>query len=232
MRSPRARTMLGVGASAAVWAAVSFAPTDLAAEPQHARPPVAAARLPEPGPEAQLLDRIGGTLAARLPALALAERDRLAATIVREADAARLDPLLVLAVIEVESGFDVGALSVAGARGLMQLREPTLRRELSRHGLQGDARDPVMNVRAGVRYLHRLVRVFGREDLALMAYNAGPNRLLAHLRAGEIPERFQAYPRRVRAEQRRLQRGTEVAPALAVSHEQVGGPVVAARAAD
>jgi len=226
-----AKAALGVGASAAVWAAVAFAPTDLAAEPV-ARPPLDAERPAKPGLETRLLDRIDTTLADRLPQLAMDERAQLAATIIREADAARLNPLLVVAVIEVESGFDLGALSGAGAQGLMQLREPTMRRELSRHGLKGDARDPVMNVRAGVRYLHRLVRTFGREDLALMAYNAGPNRILGYLRAGEIPERFRAYPRRVSTELHRLQRGLELVPALVVSHAPLETPVVAARAAD
>ncbi len=39
-----------------------------------------------------------------------------------------------------------------------------------------------------------------------MAYNAGPNRILGYLREGEIPDRFQVYPRRVKAVLRRLQR--------------------------
>jgi hypothetical protein len=39
-----------------------------------------------------------------------------------------------------------------------------------------------------------------------MAYNAGPNRILGYLREGEIPERFFAYPRRVKAELKRLRR--------------------------
>jgi soluble lytic murein transglycosylase-like protein len=90
-----------------------------------------------------------------------------------------------------------------------------------------------MNVRAGVRYLHRLVKAFGHEDLALMAYNAGPNRILGYLRAGEIPERFRVYPRRVRAELHRLRRGfPAVAPALAASHVPFPEPVSLARAAD
>jgi soluble lytic murein transglycosylase-like protein len=108
----------------------------------------------------------------------------------------------------------------------MQLREPTLRRELERHGLEGDPHDPVTNVQAGVRYLRRLLDAFGREEVALMAYNAGPNRILGYLREGEIPQRFHAYPRRVRAEVRRLRRslGQERAPALAeTAPKPVGG---------
>jgi len=75
----------------------------------------------------------------------------------------------------------------------------------------------VLNVRAGVRYFRRLVRTFGSTDLALMAYNAGPNRILGYLREGGIPQRFRGYPRRVDVELRRLRRslGQEPAPRLA-----------------
>jgi hypothetical protein len=45
-----------------------------------------------------------------------------------------------------------------------------------------------------------------------MAYNAGPNRILGYLREGEIPERFQAYPRRVQALHRKLRRNVTAAP--------------------
>ncbi|HEY6099346.1 MAG TPA: lytic transglycosylase domain-containing protein, partial [Anaeromyxobacter sp.] len=159
-------------------------------------------------------------LEARIPALGDGERRLLARTIVIEAEAARIDPLLVLALIEVESAFDPAALSVRGAKGLMQLREPTMRRELERNGLVlGDPHDPVANVRAGVRYLRRLLDAFGREEVALMAYNAGPNRILGYLREGEIPQRFHGYPRRVRTELRRLRHSMGAAPLTAAVAE-------------
>jgi soluble lytic murein transglycosylase len=160
----------------------------------------------DPGPSG-LVDRVEAELYARIPDLDLFERRLLARTIVGEAAIARIDPLLVLALIHVESSFDLDALSHRGAVGLMQLREPTLRRELERAGLTvADPTDPVANVQAGVRYLRRLLDAFGREEVALMAYNAGPNRILGYIREGEIPERFQVYPRRVKAELRRLRR--------------------------
>jgi soluble lytic murein transglycosylase-like protein len=232
MAVARGRWVLGTGASAAVWAAITFAPTDLAQEAPPEAPP-GIQRAATTGSADALIDRIDETLATRIPSLSADERERLAVTIAREAEKARLDPMLVLAVIAVESGFDVGALSCAGAKGLMQLRAPTMQRELRRHGLDGDPGDPVMNVLAGVRYLHRLVKAFGHEDLALMAYNAGPNRILGYLRAGEIPERFRVYPRRVRAELHRLRRGFPVvAPALAASHVPFPESVTVARAAE
>jgi soluble lytic murein transglycosylase-like protein len=122
----------------------------------------------------------------------------------------------------VESGFDAGARSWAGARGLMQVLPSTMAREAARSGMAaGDPHDPVANVRVGIRYFRRLVEAFGRQDWALMAYNAGPNRIGDYLQHGRIPERFRGYPARVFAEQRRLRQafGVESAPALAMARE-------------
>jgi len=145
------------------------------------------------------------------------ERLRLAATIVDESAGARLDPHLVLAMIEVESGFDVEAVSHRGAMGLMQLKPSTLIQEAVRSRLLADdLEDPVLNVRAGIRYFRRLLDDFRQDqDLALMAYNAGPQRISRLRREeGGIPEHYRAYPRRVRAELRRL-RGEEPRVAMA-----------------
>jgi soluble lytic murein transglycosylase-like protein len=187
----------------------------------------------EEGPLAKLAHQFHDRLAERVPWIGADLRERLSNTIVREAKAARVDPFLVLAVIDVESGFDAEALSEAGAMGLMQLREPTLLRELRRQGIDGDPRDPVTNVQAGIHYLRRLLDAFGREEVALMAYNAGPNRILGYLREGAIPERFQVYPRRVQAELLRLHRDMESRTALTRSHEEgAAGPLVAQRAVE
>jgi soluble lytic murein transglycosylase-like protein len=144
-------------------------------------------------------------VATRMPRHDPSVHHRIARAIFAEARQAGLDPLLVLALIHVESSFNPLAVSSAGAVGLMQLLEPTMRRELERSNLPpSDPRDPVANVQAGVRYLRRLVDAFGDMDVALMAYNAGPNRIRAHRRNGGIPERFHEYPQRVRRELTRL----------------------------
>lgn len=153
------------------------------------------------------VERLGEVLAERMPELGEEDRVRLASAIAEEAEEARLDPLLVLAVIEVESGFDPDAVSERGAQGLMQLRPATMQREVERARLDADEPgDAVLNVRAGVRYYRRLLDAFRQNhDLALMAYNAGPQRISRLLREeGGVPERFRGYPRRVHAELRRL----------------------------
>jgi soluble lytic murein transglycosylase-like protein len=224
VRRPSATGLAGASFAVAAVAAIVFAPARAAEATRPHQPPereLVACAHPDHCPEARRdawAERISSQLEARLPVLADTDRDALALTIVDEAERARIDPLLVLALIEVESAFDPGAASGRGARGLMQLRPSTMRREAERSGIAfEDPREPIANVQAGVRYLRRLLDAFGREEVALMAYNAGPNRILGYLRAGEIPARFHGYPRRVKQEHRRLRRslGVEAAPALA-----------------
>ncbi|APR37792.1 hypothetical protein BTO02_17140 [Paraburkholderia sp. SOS3] len=93
----------------------------------------------------------------------------------REIEAAALDfgvdQALVRAVIHAESGFQPEAISVAGARGLMQLMPATA----ARFGVH-DAFDASQNIRGGVQYLAWLLGRFnGNLDEALAGYNAGEN---------------------------------------------------------
>ncbi|HEY7723872.1 MAG TPA: lytic transglycosylase domain-containing protein [Anaeromyxobacteraceae bacterium] len=161
----------------------------------------------------------------RMPEAEGHDHARLAAAIAEEAEEARLDPLFVLAVIEVESGFDQEAVSRRGAQGLMQLKPSTFRSEAERGRLAADPADPVLNVRAGIRYLRRCLDAFRQDtELALMAYNAGPQRISRLRREeGGVPERYRAYPRRVRAEWERL-RG-EVPPRVALAEGQAPSAV-------
>ena len=114
--------------------------------------------------------------------LARAERWRALAT--EAAERHGLDPELVLAVARVESCFDPGARSVAGAEGLMQLMEGTAR-EL---GVE-DRRDPRASLDGGSRYLARMLARFdGDLTLALAAYNAGPGNVERHGGLPPFPE--------------------------------------------
>lgn len=81
----------------------------------------------------------------------------------------RVDPLLLRAIIFVESAFDEQAVSIAGAKGLMQLMPATA----ERFGVE-DVFDPEQNVFGGARFLRELLDLYqGDVELVLAAYNAG-----------------------------------------------------------
>ncbi len=147
-------------------------------------------------------ERIDLVLARRAPGMGLALRQHVASAVAEEAERAGFDPLLVLAVIAVESEFQQDAVSVVGARGLMQIRPTTLYFVAEREGLrlsraEMDA-DPALCVRLGVRYLKQMQDQFdGDLALALMAYNAGPNKLASFLKQKNV-EPFRNYVRAVR----------------------------------
>ena len=103
----------------------------------------------------------------------LAERQRLLWPLVREiSEGEGVDPVLVMALVQVESRFNPWAVSERGAAGLMQIT-PLTRQEL---GL-GNPLHPEANLRAGIRYLADLRETFNDETLVLAAYNAGPRRV-------------------------------------------------------
>lgn len=90
-----------------------------------------------------------------------------------------LDPVLVCAVINAESGFNKDAVSIKGASGLMQIMEPTANWHAEEIGLSGfnyqdDIFDPEKNIMIGCWYLGVLKKQYGGDlELVLAAYNAG-----------------------------------------------------------
>ena len=84
------------------------------------------------------------------------------------AEAHGVDPMLVQALIQVESNYRPRAKSNKGAMGLMQLMPATAREYKVRN-----AYDPKSNIDAGVRKLKSLIDKWGGLELALAAYNAG-----------------------------------------------------------
>lgn len=91
-----------------------------------------------------------------------------------------VDPLLVLSVVEAESGFRPDARSSVGAVGLMQLMPST-----GEWMGAEDLLDPIDNIFAGTRYLKYLEKRFqGDLDRQLAAYNAGEGNVMKY---GGIP---------------------------------------------
>lgn len=78
------------------------------------------------------------------------------------------------AMIKVESNYTQGAVSHAGALGLAQLMPGTA------DYLRVDPADPIENLDGGARYLLEQLAEFGSLELALAAYNAGPEAVRKH----------------------------------------------------
>ncbi|HVT43449.1 MAG TPA: lytic transglycosylase domain-containing protein [Thermoanaerobaculia bacterium] len=114
------------------------------------------------------------------------------AIIERHAGHHGVDPILVRAVMLVESNYDPASVSRKGARGLMQLMPATA----SRFNVTA-VHDPEQNIRAGVTYLAFLLGLFDHDlRRALAAYNAGENAVIRH---GGLPPyaETETYVRRV-----------------------------------
>ncbi len=100
--------------------------------------------------------------------------------ILREAAKAHgVDIELLKAIIAVESGFDAKAVSPRGAVGLMQIM-PTGATQEARKTEAGRLLDTRHNILTGARMLSQLMRRFGRVDVALAAWNAGPGAVARH----------------------------------------------------
>lgn len=116
----------------------------------------------------------------------------------RHARAFNFDPLFVMAVVRVESGFSHSALSHRGAVGLMQLMPQTARETAPKIGLNADTmvlRDPDTNIRVGVKYLDVLRQEFGEDTVAVLAaYNAGPGKVREWRRRTALSLEDISYP--------------------------------------
>jgi len=139
------------------------------------------------------------------------EKRRVLAAIVREAHRNGLDPVMVAAVIQVESHFDPYAVSHVGACGLMQLMAPTAQGLLpakSAKELKLRAPhlfNPVLNIELGTAYLAQLMRRFdGDLSMALIAYNAGPGVARSLVRNSASSKRLSVYPKAVLAAYRQM----------------------------
>ncbi len=142
---------------------------------------------PAGAPGAKLVVRGGGNVGTRPGVVPFMPQDKEMARFTRYDDWIRqaatlyqIPEALVRSVIKVESDYDPRAVSVSGARGLMQLMPDTAT------SLQvKDIDDPRENIFGGVRLLRILANTFnGDLELTVAAYNAGPDAVMKY---GGIP---------------------------------------------
>jgi hypothetical protein len=104
-----------------------------------------------------------------------------------------LDPLLIIAVIAVESRFNPIAESGAGAKGLMQVIPEYHREKLEEFGGEHAVFDPQINILVGSKILKEYLRRTGNLSIALQMY------------AGALNDGEDAYTVKVMNEKQRLQ---------------------------
>jgi soluble lytic murein transglycosylase-like protein len=118
---------------------------------------------------------------------------RIDALIVESGVRNGIDPVLIYALMHQESSFKRGAISVKGARGLMQLMPATA----ARFGVT-NIYDPRQNIEGGTRYLRFLLNAFdGDIALTLAGYNAGEGAVLKYGRRIPPYRETQEYVRRI-----------------------------------
>ena len=180
-------------------------------------------RFRDPSPQGMTQPQLEALLGHVARSLKPDLRARLAEAVLSESTRAGYDPLFVLALVSVESGFRPLVSSERGAYGLMQLKPSTFAwiagRERDLDDAAAVAEDPVLDVRMAVRYFHWLNKRFRNRDEALMAYNAGPGRMQQFKRT-QIPASVREYARKVNREHQRFTR-------LAASAVQPGGEMLA-----
>jgi len=153
-------------------ATVPPTPTPHPAAPRPLPSPLEILRIQVANPEPPSIPRPSRTAQSNLSDLHPQVLDRLGkfdSHIERYSLMNGVDANLVRALIYVESAGNPGAVSSKGAQGLMQLM-PGTAEDLG----VSNPLDPVQNIFGGTRYIGDLIDQFGRLDLALWAYNAGP----------------------------------------------------------
>lgn len=100
--------------------------------------------------------------------------------IVQAGKQTNIEAALVASIINVESGFREDAVSNKGAVGLMQIMPETAMWVCKKMGQPNenlDLTDVETNINIGCEYLRMLLNTFSNEEVAICAYNAGPNKV-------------------------------------------------------
>jgi soluble lytic murein transglycosylase-like protein len=117
----------------------------------------------------------------------------------RAADLHRLDALLILAVMAIESRYNPVAESVMGAKGLMQVIAKYHLEKLSDHGGEQALLEPEVNILVGAQILREYYRRFGDLETALQQYNGALDDPNSQYAAKVLAEKARLEPLRFKA---------------------------------
>jgi soluble lytic murein transglycosylase len=155
-------------------------------------------------------NQLSRALSLLAPHISSSERAEILRSVTSAAQLFRLDPFLIVSVMDVESSFRRGAVSPKGAQGIMQVMPTTgdyIKKSLLPKRFQnGSLFQIAHNTAVGSRYLSHLSHRFKNNWYhALAAYNWGPTRLASTLdRGGKIPAPVKGYATKVLARYQRL----------------------------
>ena len=116
-----------------------------------------------------------------------------------------VDPVLILAVMAIESRYNPVAESVAGAKGLMQIIPKYHLDKLLDHGGEEALLDPEVNIHVGAQILREYYRRLGDQEAALQRYAGAFDEPTSRYAAKVFEERMRLEPIRQKA------RSTQVA---------------------
>ena len=109
--------------------------------------------------------------------------------IITQAKSMGVEPAIVLSIAKTESGFNQSAKSVSGHIGVFQLSHSTAKHM----GLDPYKLDD--NIKGGITYYKNMYDRFGSMELAVAAYNSGPDAVKRH--NNTIPKHSQPFVNRI-----------------------------------
>ena len=123
-----------------------------------------------------------------------ASTDEVKQNIIKQANSMGVEPAIVLSIAKTESGFNQNAKGYGGHIGVFQLSDST-----AKH-LGVNPYDLDDNIKGGIMYYKNMYDKFGSMELAVAAYNSGPEAIRRH--NNTIPKHSQGFVSRIMSDYR------------------------------
>jgi len=123
-----------------------------------------------------------------------ASTDEVKQNIIKQANSMGVEPAIVLSIAKTESGFNQNAKGYGGHIGVFQLSHST-----AKH-LGVNPYDLDDNIKGGIMYYKNMYDKFGSMELAVAAYNSGPEAIRRH--NNTIPKHSQGFVSRIMSDYR------------------------------